>query len=319
LFPAIVAMKGFVPTMEGPVTIRSFDGSPADAEGLLGVERATFDESPYTAAEVQAMLVDGPQRAWVAVQEDRVAGFVIGFPVTGLSGSWWEVDLLAVHPDWRGRRLGHHLIKAATDFGAGIARKARAVVAEDNGASEQAFLRAGFGVAPGRRELLIFRPGETAPRPNAQWDGRVREATGPGEVADYLAGLPALAASAAAPPDPWNEEDGARKAGGRGFSLLLAEQAPGPGERAQPAGYAELIQVQTLLYRGMWMESFAASTPAAREALVEHAVSRTCKAGLDEIGALVHERDQLLKRALQSAGFRSLGGFRWLVNRLPEG
>jgi len=316
-------MARLVSTAEDSVTIRPFDGSLADAEGLLGVERATFDESPYTAAEVQAMLVEGPQRAWLAVQGSRIAGFSIAFPVTGVRGSWWEVDLLAVQPEWRGHRLGRRLIQAATAHGAGMAGQARAVVADDNGASTQAFLRAGFQMAPGTRELLIHNPLGRAQRRRARWGGRVREADTPEEVADYLSSLAAAGPDAVAPPMPLGGRP-PDPGGTRGGTLLLAEQGDRLGERLKPSGYAELIEVQTLLYRGIWIESLLASggsvrdlRPSWRDVLVEEAVRRARKAGLDEIGALVNERDRPLQQALLSAGFRSLGGFRWLVAPLP--
>jgi ribosomal protein S18 acetylase RimI-like enzyme len=303
-------MARLVSTAEDSVTIRPFDGSLADAEGLLGVERATFDESPYTAAEVQAMLVEGPQRAWLAVQGSRIAGFSIAFLVAGVRGSWWEVDLLAVHPEWRGHRLGRRLIQAATASGAGMARQARAVVADDNGASTQAFLRAGFQMAPGTRELLIHNPLGRAKRRRTRWGGRVREALTPEEVGDYLSSLAAAGPGAVVPRVP---------GGTRGGTLILAEQEDSLEERSKPLGYAELIEVQTLLYRGIWIESLLASGDGARDVLIEEAVRRARKAGLDEIGALVHERDRPLQQALLSAGFRSFGGFRWLVAPLPEG
>ena len=303
--------------MEAPLTIRPFNGSLADAEGLLAVERATFDESPYTVEDVQAMLVEGPQRAWLAVQDEGVAGFAIGFPVTGLHGSWWEVDLLAVRPECRGRRLGHRLIEATLAHGAGVARKARALVANDNGASEQAFVRAGFRVTPGDRELLILRPVETARRNPTRWNGHVREASSRSEAMECLACLPRAVPPAGFTPERWGDETG-NGPGAKGLTLLLAEQRPDL-EPTRLAGCAELIEVQTLLYRGVWIESLRAASPGACGALVEQAVERVFEADLDEIGAVVHEEDWTLQRALRSAGFRSLGGFRWLVAEMPHG
>jgi ribosomal protein S18 acetylase RimI-like enzyme len=313
-----LAVASLVSTIEHSVTIRPFNGSLADAEGLLGVERATFSESPYTAAEVQAMLLEGPQCAWLAVRGDTIAGFAIAFLVTGVHGSWWEMDLLAVHPDWRGHRLGRRLVEAATASGARVARQARAVVADDNGASTQAFLRAGFQGAPGIRNLLIYRPQDRVRRSRTRFAGWVREAVTPEDVADCLANLSALGPEVVAPPN-LGAAMGGTKLGGGGLTLLLAEQGDTLGDRRQPAGYAELIEVQTLLYHGAWIESLLASTHAAREALVEHAVNRAREAGLDEVGALVHELNRPLEQALLNAGFRSLGGFRWLVAQLPGG
>ncbi len=310
-------MKQRESEMEAPLTIRPFDGSLADAEGLLAVERATFNESPYTPEQVRTMLAEGPQRAWLAVQGESVTGFAVGFPVTGLRGSWWEVDLLAVHPEWRGRRLGHRLIEAAMAHGAGVARKARALVADDNGASEQAFLRAGFRVTPGARELFILRPGEAARGHRTRWNGHVREASSRSEALECLASLPGAVSPAGMTPEGRGDATG-EEPRAKGLTLLLAEQGSDL-ERARPAGCAELVEVQTLLYHGVWIESLRAASPGACEALVEQAVERVCEAGLDEIGAVVHEQDWTLQRTLRSAGFRSLGGFRWLVAQMPDG
>jgi ribosomal protein S18 acetylase RimI-like enzyme len=126
------------------IIVRPFDGSLADAEGLLAVERATLEESPYSPEQVQTMLADGSQRAWLAVAEDRAVGFVIGFVTHGLAGAQWEIDLLAVHPDWTGQGLAKRLIGAASAFGAGLAQRARAVVAVDNTVSRRVFERVGF-------------------------------------------------------------------------------------------------------------------------------------------------------------------------------
>ena len=66
--------------MREAVIVRPFDHSLADAEGLLDVERATFNESPYTADEVRVMLARGAaQQAWLAVGEERIIGFVVAF------------------------------------------------------------------------------------------------------------------------------------------------------------------------------------------------------------------------------------------------
>ena len=60
---------------EHSTIIRPFDGTSSDAEGVLLVERATFDESPYRPEQIQAMLTGGPQWAWVALAGGRIVGF----------------------------------------------------------------------------------------------------------------------------------------------------------------------------------------------------------------------------------------------------
>jgi ribosomal protein S18 acetylase RimI-like enzyme len=277
--------------------IRPFDGSLADAEGLLAVEKATFGESPYNAEQVCDMLVGGPQRVWLAVGDGSIVGFVIAFATTGLHGTCWEIDFLAVLSAWRGRRLATRLIRAAASEGATIARGARAVVATDNPASERAFARAGFRRAE-QCVLLIYRPQEQPPSPWSAAGLTVREAAGVGEVTEWLRSEGVPGGSRA-------------RRGSQEFTLLLAEQD------GQPAGYAELIEVQTILYRGVWIESMGASTQIARAALVHSVLSQAAAAGLDEVGAMVPEVDRFWQKALLEAGFRSLGDFHWFRADLP--
>jgi ribosomal protein S18 acetylase RimI-like enzyme len=277
------------------IVIRAFDGSLADAEGLLVVERATFDESPYSAEQVRALLTGGTQRAWLAMAGSTVTGFVAIFPTYGLRGPCWEIDLLAVHPDWAGRGLATRLIRAATACGEQVAGGARAVVAADNGASVRAFARAGFRPGPEVCHLLIYRTDGPEAHPWSALGVTFRETTDPAEV-QPLGGRPGDL------PVRHDVLD---------CTLLLAEQ------HGQPAGYAELIDVQTILYRGVWIESLVASTQVMREALVQQAVDRATAAGLDEIGAMVPKSDWPRQKAFLARGFRSLGNFCWLTAGLP--
>jgi ribosomal protein S18 acetylase RimI-like enzyme len=278
--------------------IRAFDGSRADAKGLLTVERSAFNECPYDTEQVRVMLTEGPQRAWLAVGGAGVVGFVIAFPTCGLQGTRWEIDLLAVRPEWRGRGLATRLIRAAADHGTALTRQARAVVATDNNASMRAFTRAGFRVEPGMCRLLIYRAeglvprGGITPRSLLARGVTVREASSIGDIQEWLPELPVL-------------DDQAD------LTLLLAEQD------GQPVGYAELIKVQTLLYRGVWIESLEAPKRTVRETLVHQALNYAVVAGLDEIGAVVPERNWALGDSLLAGGFRSLGEFHWLVADLP--
>jgi ribosomal protein S18 acetylase RimI-like enzyme len=272
--------------------IRAFDGSLDDAEGLLAVEKATFNEAPYSPEQVQAMLTEGPQRAWLALGEDDVVGFVLGFPTFGLRPPCWEIDLLAVHPDWTGLGLASRLIRAASAHGMTVARAARAAVATDNHASARAFTRVGFRRA-GVCELLLFRPRDHTPRPWVALGVGVQEAASLKEAAGWL------------------PEEAAAERTGEALTLLLAEH------QGQPDGDAELIKVQTLLYRGAWIESLTASKRLVQAALSHAAANWATNAGLDEIGMMVPERDRDLREALRSAGFRSLGAFDWLRVPLP--
>jgi ribosomal protein S18 acetylase RimI-like enzyme len=283
------------------VNIRAFDGSLADAEGVLVVERATFDESPYSATEVQSMLSNGSQRAWVAVGAGSVVGFAIAFSTYSLRGPSWEIDLLAVLPAWRGRRIATRLIREAATFGADVAPQARAFVATDNQASLKAFARAGFQVEPKVRKLLVFQPLEHNLQMHSTSDVTFRKATNIAAAAEWL---PESVASVETVPRQKRSRDH--------LTLILAEQS------GQPAGYADLVEVQTLLYRGVWIESLIASNRMAREALVCEVVNRAKAAGLHEIGAMVPRRDQRLQRTLLASGFKSLGKYHWFTAELAR-
>jgi ribosomal protein S18 acetylase RimI-like enzyme len=282
----------------GTTTIRPFQDSLADARGLLAVERATFNESPYSAQQLQAMLVGGSQRAWLATGDGAVVGFVAAFATCGLLGRRWEIDLLAVHPDWSGQGIATRLIRAAAVGGAPLAKQARAVVASDNIASARAFARAGFQSAPETRQLLIYRTGDQPTQPRSISGVNIRETRSIAEAADWLP----IDAIQNPPPAGRDSE---------GMKLLLAEQD------GQPAGYAELLEVQTILYRGVWIESLVALTQAARKALVLEILSPARASRLEEIGALVPHRDCRWQQALLAEGFKSSGDFYWLTAPLP--
>ena len=291
--------------MRTATIVRAFNHSLADAEGLLALEKELFDESPYSPQDVQAMLTGGPQRAWVAVAaDDRIVGFCIAFPTRGLHGTSWEIDLLAVHPEWTRQGVATRLIRAASAYGARQARQARAVVATDNPASARAFARAGFQPAE-TCQLWICRPQDEPPAPWTASDVKIRPAAGRAELDAWLPGE--LSAAGDDLPAPREQPDPTVCSA----AWLLAER------NGQPAGYAERIEVHTLLYRGVWIESLVAPTEPARAALIHATVERAAAAGLDEVGAMVPEQNAALSAALLAAGFRSLGTFRWLRARLP--
>jgi L-amino acid N-acyltransferase YncA len=280
--------------------IRAFDGSVADAEGLLAVEKATFDETPYRAEQVQAMLAGGNQHAWLAIGEGQVAGFVIAFLTSGLGGPCWEIDLLAVEPAWTGRGVATRLIRKAAAQGMAVARRARAAIATDNAGSARAFTRAGFRRA-GLCELLIYRTEGRTPQPWTALGVTIGETDAVEAIAQWLPEGDAPIIGHQGETSPPRESS----------TLLLAEI------HGQPAGYAELIEVQTLLYAGVWIESLVASNELARAALLHEAVNRATAAGLDEIGMMAPQSDLPLRQALREAGFRSLGEFDWFRADLP--
>jgi GNAT superfamily N-acetyltransferase len=281
--------------------IRPFDGSRRDAEGLLAVEKETFVESPYNADEVIHFLADGEQRAWLAITEGKVTGFVTAFPTYALHGRNWEVDLVAVQPASQRRGIATELIKAAVE-GAG----ARALAAIDNPASQRAFTKAGFTPDETVCYLLLYEIRGFAPRPLDSGSVTVRDLALSSEEAGAVL---RLGQGLTLRPD-----DVLALASRQANEILVAVR----GEEI--VGFAELLYVETLLYRGIWLESVIARG-ADREVqaiLISEAVERAKRKRLDEIGCLVRTRkrgmaegagrakkleNHLLREALVGQGF----------------
>lgn len=97
-------------------------------------------------AHIEAVLADSTRVSIVGESEGHVAGFVHGFLTQSLEGLHrWELDLLAVAPEMRGKGLGRALVEACTCAGWRLnAWMARALIAVDNFASQRAFAAAGY-------------------------------------------------------------------------------------------------------------------------------------------------------------------------------
>ncbi len=268
--------------------IRRFDPTRDDAEGILAVDRATFRDCPYDASQVRHLLTGGLLQAWVAEVGLSIAGFVVAFRTRTARGPGWEIDLLAVHPHHRGRGLATALIGAASAHPPEGTLRQRAVVATSNAASARAFRRAGFAPDPVACRLFLYFVRGRQPRPP----------TGAG-------GAHPLAVRAETP-------------AGQDSCLLVARAD------TQSLGQAELLPVQTLLYRGGWIEALRSHTPAARTVLVEAAIEHAKREGWDEVGCLApgqpaphRDGGWPLRRALLAAGFGDEGEYR-VYTRSPE-
>ena len=304
--------------------IRSFDGSRRDAEGLLAVERETFAESPYNADEVIHLLNNGEQRAWLAILEGEVTGFVTAFPTCTLHGHRWEVDLVAVQPASQRQGIATELIKAAVEGAGGqslnrsqtapagfaiqrpgggwqIRReqecdlpsldKARALAATDNLASQRAFTRAGFTPDETVCYLLLYEIRGFVPRPLVACPVTVRDLALSTEEAETVLRL--------GKGQTLRPGDVLALASRKANEILVAVR------EGELVGFAELLCVETLLYRGIWLESVIASEDdrEVQAALISEAVERAKRKRLDEIGCLVNVEDHLLREALVGQGF----------------
>lgn len=275
--------------------LRPFDGSLRDARGILAVERATFNESPYTPREIVRLLSRSEQRAWVAEAGGEVVGFVSAFVTQTLRACNWEIDLLAVDPAWRGRGIAAALIRQAA-AGAperGIDR-ARAVVAVENRASCRAFEAAGFSILSSPHHLMRCEIAGAARRPSAAGMEAVRPLR---DEADAR-GLLNLAASLPRQPAK------VMRLAALETNTFLAIERDG-----RPAAFAELIWVRTLLYAGVWIETLVAPQPADAEPLIAAAIAQAQERGSDEVGCLVLIGDWRLRQAFVGQGFASEGEY----------
>ena len=296
--------------------IRQFAGTLSDARGLIEVDGETFRQCDYAPAYLLDLL-SGPHH-WAAVAEDegRVVGFVSAFETHGLAGDRWEVDELAVRPAYRGRGWGTRLVASAVARGAAASGlvQARALVAARNLASQRAFEKVGFR-AQAEVDLLLYEVGGRVPRPQATGAPLVREARQVGTPGAGVAGADAGAIAAL---------------GGRpvaevaalierpDLSYLLAEE----GERT--VGYAELIEVHTLQYRGYWLESLvicAGTARADRRRIAKALFSAAIEAAkrdlvLDLVGYLASREDKGRYAACVGEGFRRIEADRVYVRDL---
>jgi ribosomal protein S18 acetylase RimI-like enzyme len=279
--------------------IRPFDGSIADAKGIIQVDRETFDDCPYPPDYIASLQAEGAGQAWVAILDDRVAGFVSAFETHSLAARRWEIDELAVRPSAQRRGLGTRLVSAAvagSPSGPSLDH-VRAVVAEHNIPSARAFARNGFA-SQTTADLLLYQVSGRIPRPST-------------------AGLEVRLASA----------QEVTTLTGRPLSLVagLLRQAENvylvSVENDRPLGCAELIHVRTFQYKGYWIESIALAVrrESIVRALFAAAIEHTKRdPAADRLGYLAAPDDRLIYTSCVSQGFHCIDTYQILTRRLSS-
>ena len=128
----------------------------ADAEEISSVKQRVWPEEITDPRNIRAALTHFEHAVITARWNGNPVGFVDGFMTKSVAGlQRWEVDLLAVHPDYRGRRLGTRLVEASLAAGAEKgAQIARGLVRLDNAASQRVFAGCGFSLRP--QELALY-------------------------------------------------------------------------------------------------------------------------------------------------------------------
>ncbi len=137
------------------VEIRSANAE--DVENIAEIMKAVWTESSISNERILGVLGDSAHSTMVAVCEGRVVGFVDGFLTVSQSGlKRWELDLLAVHPDFQRRGIASTLVTANTQEGQLMgAEIARGLIAVSNIGSQRAFSKSGYETDAVICELMV--------------------------------------------------------------------------------------------------------------------------------------------------------------------
>lgn len=130
-----------------------------DITAVAETMNSVWPESSVSSERIMGVLADRSHSTMVAVCEGRVVGFVDGFLTVSQDGlKRWELDLLAVHPDFQRRGIASALITANTQNGQVMgAELARGLVAVGNVGSQRAFAKSGYETDSAICELMVFK------------------------------------------------------------------------------------------------------------------------------------------------------------------
>jgi ribosomal protein S18 acetylase RimI-like enzyme len=247
----------------------------AEAAAVLSVEQESLGDSPYTPEEVLRALQRPEHYAYVACEDGQVVGFLSCLETSTCSGLRLELDLLGVRAEHRGKGIATSLIRMAIEEAERRGtHRFRSVVAKNNAASQAAFRRAGLS-AGGPATLLVY-----------EILGR--------EPVDFL-------------PPGWDWLVKARR--------TPSATAPSPEEQRLLDERGELVataicqQVQTLSYRGVWIEELRAG-PRVMGTALRAIIERAKILDLDQVGHLAGgiQADGELDVWLRQ-GYRNLGPY----------
>lgn len=219
--------------------------TPSDIAALATIKHATWpDEEPLNPTIFAAALQTPGHQTHIVAVNGRSVGFVSGFVTQSAMGEQrWEVDLLAVHPDFRRLGLGSKLV-ATTLEAAPTFAFARTLIHVNNQPSQRSFSRHGFhpSGSPVILHICSHPTPNTLPLPNT----------------------------------------------------------------------AHLVPVNTLTYRGLWLEgelSSVAFQAAQAECLHQQR---------DLVGALIPAADSASQQMAEKCGFVAVGTYQvWVDDRRP--
>ncbi len=267
----------------------------AVAQHLAIAEHESLGDSAYPPAMMLEVIRLPEHYAYLAYAGEQPVGFCSCFETPADQGTRLEVDMLGVLPEYRRQGMATRLVRMALQAAQerGV-RAFRGVVAVDNHSSQQVFERAGFRRSATPHRMLVFEPFRNPARRVYPTDWRltvevegVYHAPGREGPAFYAAG-------------PVREV----------YRLMQGDTLLALGE---------CLAVQTLAYRGLWVEKLWAASPEALGALAHGIGQRAGELGLDEAGYLApdvaEQADDHI--ALLEAGYRSWDHY-WIYEAGPE-
>jgi len=280
------------------------DGSLRQARGILAVEESTFGECPHSPEEVSSLLREPSQHALVALIGDHIVGFLTAFETDTLAGRNLEVDLLAVRPDEQRRGIATQLLGAAVRLAAmREVKRARGLVATSNLASQKAFLKAGYRASAVVRDLMVCDvTGVVIARATGRFIGvdGLSEVEEAGYVVEHHGNTSFTPSEIISLVRPQCHE------------IWVARQDD------TIVGFCEGVWVQTLLYRGVWIESLHAchDDPVVLRNLIARIIERAIAAGLDKVGCVCERDLHARQQYLAEEGFRRVDEYQWFQSRV---
>lgn len=130
---------------QGLDTFSVREAGPHDRDAIAQIKSLTWPDEPVRRERISEVLADPGHHTLIAWYGEAPAGFIDAFITEESSVQRWEVDLLAVAPAFRGRRLGDTLIEqSCRRAGASAVRLCRALIEVNNTPSRISFERSGF-------------------------------------------------------------------------------------------------------------------------------------------------------------------------------
>jgi GNAT superfamily N-acetyltransferase len=131
--------------------------TPDDVATIAQLKNATWQTDQSDVDLIASAITRSDHVSHIACVDESPAGFVSGFTTLSSEGAIrWEVDLLAVLSEYRGKGIAPQLIEASVQSGLEQrASLARALVAFGNTFAEKSFTRCGFEPDEYTSELYI--------------------------------------------------------------------------------------------------------------------------------------------------------------------